>query len=63
MTSPHIIPENNEDSLLTGIHPAYTLSATNGLSEVNELMIKNFLQTLAEVSLAIASKKLEGKES
>lgn len=49
-------PENPE-SLLTGIHPAYTLSATNE-NEVDRIMIKHFLETLAEVSLSVASRKV-----
>ena len=53
--------ENIRLNVLTGIDPAYTLSATqkDEAGEVDELMVKNFLDTLAEVALAIASRKAE----
>ncbi len=49
-------PENIVDNVLTGIHEAYTVSATTETetSEANKIMIKNFLETLAEISIAIA---------
>ena len=50
-------PENNDLNVLTGIHPSYTLSGTQ--NEVDELMIKNFLNTLAETALAIASREVK----
>lgn len=51
-------PKNQEDKALTCIRPAYTLSDTpepdsNG---TESLMIKHFLDTLAEVSISIASR-------
>jgi hypothetical protein len=50
--------ENHEEKALTCIHPAYTLFDTpepdsNG---TESLMIKHFLDTLAEVSISIASR-------
>ena len=56
------VPDSNENShpnVLTGIHASYTLSATQTgeASEVNELMLKHFLNTLAEIALAVASRK------
>lgn len=44
----------NEKKALTSIHDAYTLSNTN---EVDSVMLNNFLNTLAEVAMAIASRK------
>ena len=54
------LPENSDKNLLTGIHPSYTISGTHG--EVEELMIRNFLNTLAEVALSIASRNKEGNQ-
>jgi len=50
--------ENYEEKALTCIHPAYTLFDTpepdsNG---TESLIVKNFLDTLADVSLSIASR-------
>ena len=54
-------PEKRRESVLTGIQSAYTVSATpeTNTSEVDEIMIKEFLQTLADISLAIASRNSE----
>ncbi len=57
MSDPENSPEKAPD-LLTGIQPSYTLASTEeGRSEVEEIMIKDFLNTLAEVSLSIATRK------
>ncbi len=55
-------PEKTNENVLTGIRDAYTVSATTdtGTSEVDEIMIINFLETLAEISLAVASRKEKG---
>ena len=52
-------PENRREYVLTGIPPSYTVSATpeTGSSEVDKLMIRNFLNTLAEIAIAIASRE------
>ena len=50
-------PENNPQKSLTCIDGAYTIAGTPESKEVNELMIKNFLNTLAEVALSIASRE------
>ena len=55
------VPDNNENKqpdVLTGIHSAYTLSGTpeDERNEVDELTVKHFLNTLAEIALAIASR-------
>jgi hypothetical protein len=59
MTQSDEARENKDNSLLTCIHPAYTLSAKDDACEVNELMIKEFLNALADISLTIASRKVE----
>ena len=45
---------------LTIIRGAYTVSTPHeaNTNEVDDLMVRHFLQTLAEVSLAIASRKV-----
>jgi hypothetical protein len=50
-------PENYDENVLTGIHSPYTMSGTNNRNEVDELMVKHFLNTLAEIALSIASRK------
>ena len=47
---------------LTCIRDAYTLAATHEYaSEVDQLMVKHFLDTLAEIALAAASRREAGK--
>ncbi|MFC1956001.1 hypothetical protein ACFLWZ_05710 [Chloroflexota bacterium] len=55
--------EDSRQNVLTGIPSSYTLSATQTeeTSEVNELMVKYFLNTLAEIALAVASRREAGK--
>ncbi|MDD5094383.1 MAG: hypothetical protein PHV74_08405 [Dehalococcoidia bacterium] len=54
--------ENRGDGL-TRIRDAYTLARTpDSGSEINQLMIRNFLNTLAEVALSVASRNLEEKQ-
>jgi hypothetical protein len=49
---------NNSEKVLTSIHGMYTLPYTQEYSsEVDMLTVKNFLNTLAEIALAIASRK------
>lgn len=47
--------ENSTSEALTSIHDAYTLSATQDSSEI---VINQFLQTLAEVAISIAARKI-----
>ncbi len=55
------IPENPGDCL-TGIREAYTLASTpEPGSEIDRIMISHFLNTLAEIAMAIASRKLQGE--
>ena len=52
-------PENRQEKALTCIHPSYTLSDTPepDSNETESLIVKNFLNTLAEIALSIASRK------
>lgn len=52
------IAENGQDPL-TCIRGAYTLASPQetDANEVDRLMVKHFLDTLAEVALAVASRK------
>jgi hypothetical protein len=55
-------PENsqkNPEIALTCIRNAYTLADTP--DSVNDLMIKNFLNTLAEIALSIATRESSDK--
>ena len=57
-------PVNNsiedQEKALTSIHGTYTLSNTREVvSELDEQTEKNFLNTLAEIALAIASRKIK----
>ena len=54
--------ENGGDTL-TGIRNGYTLATTpEAGSETEKLMIRNFLTTLAEVAIAVASRNLREKQ-
>ena len=55
------IIENLASSALTSIPEMYTLSPTPEDSEADRIMIQNFISTLAEIALSIASRK-QGKE-
>ena len=55
-------PVNNslkdQEKMLTSIHGTYTLSNTREeIADLDEQTVKNFLNTLAEIALAIASRK------
>ena len=56
--------ENNETEALTSIHGTYTLAATDEpeTTETERLMIRHFMETLAEISLSIATRKLNRQE-
>ncbi len=51
--------EKHEEKALTCIHSAYTLFDTPEpeSTETESLIVKNFLNTLAEISLSISSRK------
>ncbi len=61
MTDPEKYTDNNDRNLLTRIRNAYTVGDTNDpeTEEMNNLIVKIFINTLAEVSLSIASRKVE----
>jgi len=56
MTGKENISPKADENVLTGIRDAYTVFATNepGTGEMNQIIVKNFLETLAEISLSIA---------
>ena len=55
-------PKSNGHEALTsipeGIHCAATPEDPNGQDELDEIAINHFLDTLAEVALAVANRKL-----
>ncbi len=61
MSGPKKNTANNDKNLLTRIRNAYTLGDTDApeTEEMNDLIVKSFIDTLAEVSLSIASRKVE----
>ena len=55
----HPEPETYAPEALTGIHRAYTLAATNEPgTELEDLMVKHFIETLAEVAMAVAARNV-----
>ena len=62
MNTEKVNPENILPNPLTRIRNPYTLSTTPAESnEADEIIVKQFLQTLAEVALAVASRKGKDK--
>jgi hypothetical protein len=60
----HPEPAENGQDRLTCIRNAYTLAGTPEQgSEIDRLMIDNFLTTLAEVAMSIASRKLQDEHN
>ena len=54
-------PEDNRQNALTSIHSAYTLATTHGnANELDEIAVKAFLEALAEVAMAVASRERTG---
>jgi hypothetical protein len=63
MSAEKINPENISPDPLTRIHDPYTLFATPaGIPEADAVIVQNFLQTLAEVALAVAARKDNAQE-
>ena len=64
MTSPDRNQEHNDNNLLTGIRQAYTVGNTSEpeTEDMNQLIVRIFINTLAEVSLSIASRKAREKK-
>ena len=56
------IPEDYRWDVLTGIQGSYTLAGTreDERREINEIAVKHFLETLAEIALAITSRNNGG---
>ena len=57
-----IRPENDPPQGLTGIHGRIHCAATpdtpeDGYSEADMIVVKNFLNTLAEIALAVAARQ------
>ena len=52
--------ENSEPKALTSIHGTYTLAATNEpeTSEVDKVIVRHFIETLAEIAISVASRKI-----
>ena len=62
MSIKKVNPENISPDPLTRIRNPYTLSPTPAeSSEADEIIVKHFLQTLAETALAVASRKGKDK--
>jgi hypothetical protein len=57
--------QNGTSNPLTRIRDAYTLAATDehAEGEVEELMIRHFIETLAGIALSVASRRIGEKES
>ena len=57
-------PEDSSENVLTGIHSPYTMADNPEpeSDEMNNLIVKEFINTLAEVSISIASRKVEELE-
>jgi hypothetical protein len=49
--------ENGLTSIPSGIHCAATTNGVGGRDEIDDIAVEHFLDTLAEVALAIASRK------
>ena len=64
MTGPEKYTDNNDKNLLTCIRNAYTVGDTDDpeTEELNDLIVKTFFETLAEISLSIASRKVKETE-
>ncbi|GEM_PF-1880737 len=63
MNDPPEVPESQSQDVLTGIPIAYTLGCTNEpeSEEMNKVIVKNFIETLAEISVSIAKRKVSGE--
>ena len=57
--------QNGAESPLTRIRDAYTLAATDehAEGEVEELMIRHFIETLVGIALSVASRRTVERES
>jgi uncharacterized protein YutE (UPF0331/DUF86 family) len=58
--------KNIDTSALTSIHSRYTVSCTptpEGNSEVDRIMVNQFLKTLAEIAVNIAARRIRDEQS
>jgi hypothetical protein len=56
--------ERGRSDPLTRIHDTYTLYATpKEGGEAEEVMVKHFLSTLAEIALAVAARRIKDQET
>jgi hypothetical protein len=53
--------ENGLTAIPPGIHCPATTDWVGGLDELDEIVVDHFLETLAEVALAIASRRIHTK--
>jgi len=55
--------ENSQPNPLTRIRGMYTLAATDEdeISEVDKVLVKHLLETIAEIALSVASRKQDNK--
>jgi len=59
MIDPDKYSDNNDKNLLTRIRDAYTVGGASESEEMNNLIVKQFIRTLAEVSLSVASRNVK----
>ena len=57
--------KNNTDNLLTRIHDTYTLLNTTepDYNQSDQLIIDNFLHTLAQIAVSIAARKKANEQT
>ena len=62
---PAKINPDNSESALTSIHASYTLSNTTPeeSGECDQVLINQFLNTLAEIALNVASRKIDHEQT
>jgi hypothetical protein len=62
--SDHSSSDRHHPEALTSIHSMYTLAATDEAetSEIDKVIVKHFEEILAEIALAIASRKVNNRE-
>jgi hypothetical protein len=54
-------PENGLTGIPSGIHCPATTERVGGQNEIDEIAVEHFLNTLAQVALAVASRRLARK--
>ena len=51
--------ENNTRNVLTCIHAKYTLAGQNETGKLEQVIVNNFLNTLAEIAIDIVSRETD----